>query len=89
MNFKQTNIACPEQYDIVNKNGELLGCMTFRFGTLKVYPYRNCLIDFDKLLFERSVNDDYLGIIPESVKSYWMNEALNKILDYFKIGLND
>lgn len=75
--------ACPEQYDVLDGNGDYVGYIRFRYGELNVYPVKNSMPDLDVNLLSRSVNDDLLGVIPDGVRKEWLEESKKVILDYY------
>jgi len=78
--------ACPEQYDVYNESGlDQIGYIRFRFGQLEVHPtgmYDEVL--WETNLLDKSINDDYLGVIPDELRDDWLNEAKQKLEEYYE-----
>lgn len=79
----KTSTACPEQYDVLDEKGKYVGYIRFRFGQLEVHPVIDNEPKWNTTLLEKSVNDDLLGIIPDSVKKEWLEESKKVILNYW------
>ena len=86
MKLIKTCNACPEQYDVLDEHtNEPIAYIRFRFGQLKVCPYINGEIDFSTILLEKTINDDYLGVIPDELRSKWMGDITIAINKYYNI----
>lgn len=61
LTFERTCSACPEQYDVYNKEGEQVGYVRLRWGTLR------CDVpDYGQnTIYRVSFNDPYLGLFPD------------------------
>lgn len=80
----KTCSACPEQYSVLNENNNEIGYIRFRFGQLEVHPVVNSEVLWNVHLLSKSVNDDWLGIIPDDLQEPWLNEATEKIIQYYE-----
>ena len=86
MELIKTCNACPEQYDVISDDKKLIGYICFHFGELEVHPYLNNEdIGFETDLLTKSVNDDYLGVIPDKFREEWLTEACHKIALYYDL----
>ena len=90
MNIKLecTCSACPEQYFVLDESNNEIGYIRFRFGELEVHPFRDGKPDWDTHLLSRSVNDDYLGVIPDEFREEWLEESIQKIAKYYENNNN-
>lgn len=57
--FTLTCIACPEQYDVFNANGDQVAYVRLRHGCLQVWA-PDCDSD-DNLIYTHDMNDSWIG----------------------------
>ena len=83
LNFVQTCMACPEQYEVFIENSKQVGYIRLRWGILRV-DYPDCLNetiythDFEegfKGTFSDGERDEYLNMIADIINEKIKNES--------------
>lgn len=82
--FQQTCSACPEQYDVLSPDGEIIGYVRYRHGCLSAdyYPPEkcNCYGDSSESIFHQGVgNDGWRGILTAEERDYYLPLIANEI----------
>lgn len=77
----QTSIACPEQYDIFDRNGRQVGYFRVRHGVVRVYAPD---ADGVELLSELSRGD---GCLDNDERREFFDKALTAIEDHLAISV--
>lgn len=81
--FVCTCHACPEQYDVYKGDytkGDRVAYVRKRWGYLAVHPVIGYVIDWDKLIYEETEDDEYGGTINDREKTF--NKIINAIESY-------
>ena len=84
--FCLTCIACPEQYDVFDKDNELIAYVRYRHGRLTVNPYilGTDDIDLETLIYSEEIGDEYDGCFSdEEERLVILNKAAEKIKDFY------
>ena len=77
LNFKCTCCLCPEQYDVFDSNGYIVGYVRLRYGNLTC-DYPN--VD-GKCIYYASVGDNWTGCFEsEEERMIYLNDIADKIL---------
>ena len=79
LNFVKTCNACPEQYDVYDKDGvEVVGYVRLRHGYIRA-DYPNC---GGKTIFEREYGDEFTGIFEnENDRMRYLSDIADAILE--------
>lgn len=83
LTFKCTCSACPEQYDVFDGDGKIVGYIRLRWGGLRCdYP------DYDgETIYHASVGDGWCGEFEdENQRMYHLNNIADKILERIEKG---
>lgn len=77
VNFERTCSACPEQYDVYDSNGNIVGYIRLRFGGLTCeYPDVG-----GELIYEASVGDGWTGYFQsDKQRECYLDDIADKIL---------
>ena len=83
LNFKCTCSACPEQYDVFDNSGNIVGYIRLRWGALTCeYPYV-----FGEEIYYASVGDGWSGCFKnENQRKHHLNNIADKILERVEKG---
>ena len=78
LNFVRTCIACPEQYDVFDDNGVIVGYVRLRWGSLTCdYPDV-----YGEEVYCTSVGNDFTGCFEnEEQRMVYLNDIADKILE--------
>lgn len=81
LNFVKTCNACPEQYDVYDKDHNIVGYVRLRWGGLSCeYPYV-----FGEEIYSASIGDGWTGCFEKQEdRDYHLNAIANRILDKIK-----
>ena len=76
--FMQTCPACPEQYDVLDSSGGIVGYVRLRFGALRCdYPDIG-----GETIYTYNFNDKWLGSFPgEECRIHHLEAIADKILE--------
>lgn len=82
--FQQTCPGCPEQYDVWDNSKNLIAYVRYRWGYLRVNPYKeNGDIDFDTIIYDESIGDNLDGTLPNSNRQKILNKIDEAIYHYY------
>lgn len=73
--------ACPEQYDII-LNNKKVAYFRLRYGALRVYPYKDGEINWDKVIYAIDFDDDWMGVLRERDSKLIFPKVEQAIIDY-------
>ena len=77
--------SCPEIHNAYDTDNNLVGQIKFMFGQMEVHPTdENGNVLHEICLFSKIVNDDYLGVIPDKLRETWLNESIEKLIQYYE-----
>lgn len=77
LNFERTCSACPEQYDVYDSNGSIVGYIRLRWDSLTCeYPDVG-----GELIYEASVGDGWAGCFQsDKQREYYLDDIADKVL---------
>ena len=81
LHFKQTCSGCPEQYDVFDENGNLVGYIRLRWGELRCeYPSYGGIE-----IYNASVGNGWAGVFPtDRLRTCHLTKIANAILERMK-----
>lgn len=76
LHFHETSCACPEQYDVVDDDGNQVGYVRLRYGHLTCqFPYNG-----GEKIYEADIGDGWIGSFKsESQRKYHLNAIAEAI----------
>lgn len=76
LNFVETSIACPEQYDVYDSSGNQRGYVRYRWGVLRCdFPYSG-----GETIYKQQIGDNFDGCLGLQ-QDYYLNIIADKILE--------
>ena len=78
LNFNCTCGCCPEQYDVYDKNGDIVGYVRLRYGNLTC-EYPNV---FGECIYHATFDDGWTGCFEsEEQRMEYLSDIADKILE--------
>lgn len=77
LRFQMTCFACPEQYDVLDENDNIVGYIRLRHGHLTMQPRPGGIQEF---LYEHDFDDPWLGVFPNDDERIKHLRIIAKIL---------
>lgn len=73
--FNRTCMACPEQYEVLDENGNMMAYIRLRWG----YLYAVCPDIGGTVVYEADIGDDYTGCFANEIErmAHLHNIAIN------------
>lgn len=79
MKFVEVSSYAPQEFNILDDNDKLVAFIYIRWGKLKVYPYKENIIDWKTIIFNIDFGNEYLGAIPDGLKDNIFETITNKL----------
>lgn len=75
--FRETCFACPESYDVIDKDGRKIGYVRLRFGYLRAER-----VDTDEIIYEYTFDDDWKGMFADEAEcDYHLSKIADALID--------